>query len=205
MATEMSVLSLDLPQVDLTNFRVEYVTPRSGSCLCREAAEWATKSREAKDFSESLCYRNTVRNVRSMFDCRGVSLTAHLHNGKHKVKNNVICNLFVMEYWCMSKTASCLGGEKINSYTKHIVILLLLVIRWYFVQGPKTHNMFSNFIQLSTVLFDIKLSVIQGCLFRLIPGRSFPEDHSAFSKFVFPQYYITCIYLKRKILLSFIT
>ena len=27
---------LDLPQVDLMNFRVEYVTPRSGRCLGRE-------------------------------------------------------------------------------------------------------------------------------------------------------------------------
>ena len=39
---------LDLPQVDLMNFRVEYVKPRSdrGGCLGREAAERATKSRE---------------------------------------------------------------------------------------------------------------------------------------------------------------
>ena len=33
--------SLDLPQVDLMNFRVEYVRPRSGRCLGREAAERA--------------------------------------------------------------------------------------------------------------------------------------------------------------------
>ena len=40
-------LSLDLPQVDLMNFRVEYVfRPRRGRCLGREAAERATKSRE---------------------------------------------------------------------------------------------------------------------------------------------------------------
>ena len=38
-------LGLDLPQVDLMNFRVEYVRPRSGRCLGREAAERATKSR----------------------------------------------------------------------------------------------------------------------------------------------------------------
>ena len=37
---------LDLPQVDLMNFRVEYVRPRSGRCLGHEAAEQATKSRE---------------------------------------------------------------------------------------------------------------------------------------------------------------
>ena len=37
-------LGLDLPQVDLMNFRVEYVRPRSGRCLGREAAERATKS-----------------------------------------------------------------------------------------------------------------------------------------------------------------
>ena len=37
-------LGLDLPQVDLMNFKVEYVRPRSGSCLGREAAERATKS-----------------------------------------------------------------------------------------------------------------------------------------------------------------
>ena len=39
-------LTLDLPQVDLMNFRVEYVRPLSGRCLGREAAERATKSRE---------------------------------------------------------------------------------------------------------------------------------------------------------------
>ena len=38
--------SVDLPQVDLMNFRVEYVRPLSGRCLGREAAERATKSRE---------------------------------------------------------------------------------------------------------------------------------------------------------------
>ena len=37
---------LDLPQVDLMNFRVEYVRPQSGRCLGHEAAERATKSRE---------------------------------------------------------------------------------------------------------------------------------------------------------------
>ena len=37
---------LDLPQVDLMNFRVEYARPRSGRCLGCEAAERATKSRE---------------------------------------------------------------------------------------------------------------------------------------------------------------
>ena len=37
---------VDLPQVDLVNFRVEYVRPRSGRFLGREAAERATKSRE---------------------------------------------------------------------------------------------------------------------------------------------------------------
>ena len=35
-----------MPQVDLMNFRVEYVRPRSSRCLGREAAERATKSRE---------------------------------------------------------------------------------------------------------------------------------------------------------------
>ena len=40
-------VDLDLTQVDLMNFRVEYVyRPRSGRCLGREAAERATKSRE---------------------------------------------------------------------------------------------------------------------------------------------------------------
>ena len=34
--------SLDLPQVDLMNFRVEYVRPRNGRCLGREEAERAT-------------------------------------------------------------------------------------------------------------------------------------------------------------------
>ena len=38
----------DLPQVDLMNFRVEHVRPRSGRCLGREAAERATKSREVR-------------------------------------------------------------------------------------------------------------------------------------------------------------
>ena len=37
---------LDLPQVDLMNFRVECVRPRSDCCLGREAAERATTSRE---------------------------------------------------------------------------------------------------------------------------------------------------------------
>ena len=32
------------------NFRVEYVSPRSGRCLCREAAEKAMKSREVDLF-----------------------------------------------------------------------------------------------------------------------------------------------------------
>ena len=36
--------SLDLPEVvDLMNFRVEYISPRSGRCLCREAAERASE------------------------------------------------------------------------------------------------------------------------------------------------------------------
>ena len=39
-------VSIDLPQVDLVNFRVEYVRPPSSRCLGREAAERATKSRE---------------------------------------------------------------------------------------------------------------------------------------------------------------
>ena len=39
-------LCVDLPQVDLMNFRVEYVKLRSGHFLHREAAERATKSRE---------------------------------------------------------------------------------------------------------------------------------------------------------------
>ena len=33
---------VDSPQVDLMNFRVEYVRPRSGRCLGREASERAT-------------------------------------------------------------------------------------------------------------------------------------------------------------------
>ena len=38
---------IDLPQVDLMNFRVEYVRPRSSRCFVgREAGERATKSRE---------------------------------------------------------------------------------------------------------------------------------------------------------------
>ena len=41
-------VSIDLPQVDLINFRVEYVRPRSGRCLGRKAAERATKSREVR-------------------------------------------------------------------------------------------------------------------------------------------------------------
>ena len=40
------IIHKDLPQVDLMNFRVEYVRPLSGRCLGREAAERATKSRE---------------------------------------------------------------------------------------------------------------------------------------------------------------
>ena len=40
---ECVTVLLDLPQVDLMNFRVEYVRPRSGRCLGREAAERATK------------------------------------------------------------------------------------------------------------------------------------------------------------------
>ena len=42
-----SWFTLDLPQVDLMNLRVEYVRPRSGRFLGREAAERGTKSREA--------------------------------------------------------------------------------------------------------------------------------------------------------------
>ena len=37
---------VDLPQVDLMNFRVEYVRPPSSCCLGREAVERVTKSRE---------------------------------------------------------------------------------------------------------------------------------------------------------------
>ena len=33
--------SLDLPPLELMNFRVEYVRPRSGRCLCCEVAERA--------------------------------------------------------------------------------------------------------------------------------------------------------------------
>ena len=36
---ELFSLKVDLPQVDLMNFRVEYVRPLSGRCLGREAAE----------------------------------------------------------------------------------------------------------------------------------------------------------------------
>ena len=39
----MYVCMLDVPQVDLMNFRVEYVRPRSSRCLGREAAERATR------------------------------------------------------------------------------------------------------------------------------------------------------------------
>ena len=38
--------TVDLPQVNLINFRVEYVRPRRGRCLGWEAAERATKLRE---------------------------------------------------------------------------------------------------------------------------------------------------------------
>ena len=41
-----TLLILDLVKVGLMNFRVEYVRPRSGRCLGREATERATKSRE---------------------------------------------------------------------------------------------------------------------------------------------------------------
>ena len=41
--------NIDLPQVDLMNFRVEYVRPLSGRCLGHEAAERATKSREGTE------------------------------------------------------------------------------------------------------------------------------------------------------------
>ena len=37
--------TVDLPQVDLMNFRVEYVRQQSGRCLGREAAERATQSK----------------------------------------------------------------------------------------------------------------------------------------------------------------
>ena len=40
------VQGIDLPQVDLMNFRVEYVRPRSGRFSGRDEAERATKSRE---------------------------------------------------------------------------------------------------------------------------------------------------------------
>ena len=40
--------ALDLPQVDLVNFREEYVRPRSGHCLGHEKADQATKSLERK-------------------------------------------------------------------------------------------------------------------------------------------------------------
>ena len=36
---QRSLFLLDLTQVDLMNFRLEYVRPRSGRCLGREAAE----------------------------------------------------------------------------------------------------------------------------------------------------------------------
>ena len=49
-AVDISIGFIDLPQVDLINFRVEYVRPRSGRCLCREGY-WINKT---KDFSESL-------------------------------------------------------------------------------------------------------------------------------------------------------
>ena len=44
MAWTLSLnIEIDLPQVNLMNFRVEYVRPWSGRCLGREAAERATK------------------------------------------------------------------------------------------------------------------------------------------------------------------
>ena len=46
MVADYSCVDVDLPQVDLMNFRVQYVRPRSGRCLGREAAERATKLRE---------------------------------------------------------------------------------------------------------------------------------------------------------------
>ena len=69
---------LDLPQVDLMNFRVEYVRPRSGRFLGREAAERATKSREVdlsrlKGFHLRLApkMRGGVTGVRAPLDLRG--------------------------------------------------------------------------------------------------------------------------------------
>ena len=50
VAVDISVGFIDLPQVELINFRVEYVSPLSGRCLCREGY-WINKT---KDFSESL-------------------------------------------------------------------------------------------------------------------------------------------------------
>ena len=57
----IAVRFLDLPEVDLMSFRVEYVKPRSGRFLGRGVAERKNKT---KDFSESLyCPLSRVLHV----------------------------------------------------------------------------------------------------------------------------------------------
>ena len=51
---ECVTVLLDLPQVHLMNFRVEYVRPRSGRCLGREAAKEATKKVYFQLYEKSL-------------------------------------------------------------------------------------------------------------------------------------------------------
>ena len=56
---------VDLPQVDLMNFRIEYIRPQSGRCIACEAAERAIKSQEV-DLSRlkglHLCFAPKMRS-----------------------------------------------------------------------------------------------------------------------------------------------
>ena len=55
--------NLDLPQVDLMSFRVEYVRPPSGRFLGCEAAEQATKSREGTEKTRPAATEKTRRRT----------------------------------------------------------------------------------------------------------------------------------------------
>ena len=95
--------SLDLPQVDLMNFRVEFVRPRSGRCFGRQATKRATKSQEVfvrrvlNKQAEGL-FRKSIRlnrdkGIAGPFTWEKVMTFPPTTANKKKIKNFNFCRL----------------------------------------------------------------------------------------------------------------
>ena len=92
---------VDLPQVDLMNFRVEYVRPdvlqRSGRCLRRVATERATKPREVDLSRLKGFHLRFAPKMRGCMTCNWPDDIWKLNGGKcrfHSNQNNRMCVCF---------------------------------------------------------------------------------------------------------------